>query len=45
MMEGETKEFCAVLMEPDECYIFMELDITLSPNTHTGILGLRYSAS
>lgn len=36
MMEGETKEFCAVLMEPDKCNIYMELDITLSPDMHTG---------
>ena len=39
MIEGETKEFCAVLMEPDECNIYMELDITLSSSsdTNTGI--------
>lgn len=36
LTEGETRELCVVLLEPEECTLFIIGTISLSPETPTG---------
>lgn len=33
IMEGETKQVCVVLVEPEGCELFMRVDVRLSENS------------
>ena len=36
MMEGETRELCVVLLEPEACTMYISATVSPSPNTASG---------